>query len=92
MQTKEFSVNTSRLDGILTALHTFLLGKSSQGTLVCTKRFWLLVWRLVHTLILCNTQIQVVNENPLYVLLDTSEGAGLRDLPIQVLRNRVFSA
>ena len=29
-------------------------------------------------------QIQVVSENPLYVLLDTSEGAGLRDLPIQV--------
>ena len=33
--------------------------------------------------------IAAVIENPLYLLLDTSPGAGLRDLPVQLLESEV---
>ncbi len=36
-------------------------------------------------------EIAAVIENPLYLLLDTTDGAGVRDLPVQILESEVGS-
>jgi hypothetical protein len=35
-------------------------------------------------------EIAVIIENPLYLLLDTTDGAGVRDLPVQILESEVL--
>ena len=35
-------------------------------------------------------EIAAIIENPLYLLLDTTDGAGVRDLPVQMLESEVF--
>jgi COP9 signalosome complex subunit 6 len=36
-------------------------------------------------------EIAAIIENPLYLLLDTTDGAGVRDLPVQILESEVLS-
>ena len=37
-------------------------------------------------------EIAAIIENPLYLLLDTTDGAGVRDLPVQILESEVLSS
>lgn len=39
-----------------------------------------------------HAEIAAIIENPLYLLLDTTDGAGVRDLPVQILESEVLSS